>query len=245
MKLSGRHIVITGAASGIGRATAEMFVREGAQVALLDIDAQAVQAAAQAIGGTAVPVDVTSEASVRDAVAQAEAALGGIDGLVNSAGISTHGLIEDTDFATWQRVLAVNLNGPFLVCRAALPWLKKAARATVVNIASGTAMQPFAGGSAYAASKAGLVNFNRVLAKEHAPLIRANVVCPGLVDTPMVDALERDRESLVKTVTLDKYALKRKAKPEEIAAAILFLTSDDSSFITGSALVVDGGRIFY
>lgn len=245
MRLSGRHIVVTGAASGIGRATAELFVREGAKVALLDINAAAVQEAARAMGGTAVVVDVTNEASVNAAVAAAAAALGGIDGLVNSAGISTHALIEDTDFATWQRVLAINLNGPFLVCRAALPWLKRSAKATVVNIASGTAMQPFAGGSAYAASKAGLVNFNRVLAKEHAPLIRANVVCPGLVDTPMVDALERDRDSLVKTVSLDKYALKRKAKPAEIAAAILFLTSDESSFVTGSALVVDGGRTFY
>lgn len=245
MRLKGRRIVITGAGSGIGRATAELFAREGAKVAALDLNLAGAKAVAKAISGTAIAVDVSSEDSVKQAIAEAAAAMGGIDGLVNAAGVAFHALIADTDFASWQRVLAVNLNGPFLICRAALPWLRQADSATIVNIASGAALLPFAGSSAYAASKAGLLNFNRVLAKELAPTVRANVICPGIVDTPLLTALEKDRDSSIKAASADLYALKRKAQPEEIAAAILFLTSSESSFVTGSTLAVDGGRTFH
>lgn len=245
MRLKGRRIVITGAASGIGRATAELFAREGATIAILDMNQAGAEATAKSISGTAISVDVRSEASVNQAIEKAASAMGGIDGLVNAAGVAFHSLIKDTGLSDWQKVIDINLTGPFLVSRAAMPWLLKAGSATIVNIASGAALSPFAGSSAYAASKAGLLNFNRVLAKELAPTVRANVVCPGIVDTPMLTALEKDRDPKVKAASADLYALKRKAQPEEIAAAILFLTSSESSFVTGTTLSVDGGRVFH
>lgn len=245
--LSGRRILITGAGSGIGRATAETFAAEGATIAALDINLAAAEQVTANIHGFAIGVDVTDEDSVLNAVARAAQAMGGIDGVVNAAGITELGPVEQTSFASWRRVLAVNLDGPFLVCRAAIPWLLKAKSATIVNIASASALQPFAGGAAYAASKSGLLNFTRVLAKELAPGIRANTVCPGLVDTPMIDAIEAkaSRDPMVSSFPQSMYALQRKATPVEIAAAILFLTSTESSFMTGSTLVVDGGRTYY
>jgi NAD(P)-dependent dehydrogenase (short-subunit alcohol dehydrogenase family) len=245
LRLKGRRIVITGAASGIGRATAELFAREGAAVAVLDMNQAGAVATAKAVSGFAIAVDVRKEDSVNQAVEKAAAAMGGIDGLVNAAGVAFHSLIKDTGLSDWQKVIDINLTGPFLMCRAAMPWLLKAESATIVNIASGAALLPFAGSSAYAASKAGLLNFNRVLAKELAPTVRANVICPGIVDTPMLTALEQDRDPKVKAASADLYALKRKAQPEEIAAAILFLTSAESSFVTGTTLAVDGGRTFH
>lgn len=245
MRLKGRRIVITGAASGIGRATAELFAREGARIAVLDMNQAGADATAKSVSGTAIVVDVRKEESVNQAIEKAAAAMGGIDGLVNAAGVAFHAPIKDTALSDWQRVIDINLTGPFLVCRAAMPWLLKAGGATIVNIASGAALLPFAGSSVYAASKAGLLNFNRVLAKELAPTVRANVVCPGIVDTPMLTALEQDRDPAVKAATADLYALKRKAQPEEIAAAILFLTGVESSYMTGSTLTVDGGRTFH
>lgn len=245
MRLKGRRIVITGAASGIGRATAELFAREGATVAALDMNLAGAEATAKGISGTAIAVDVRKEESVNQAIEKSAASMGGIDGLVNAAGVALHSLIKDTSVSDWQKVIDINLTGPFLVCRAAMPWLLKAQSATIVNIASGAALMPFAGSSAYAASKAGLLNFNRVLAKELAPTVRANVICPGMVDTPMIHSLERNRNPDVKGASTDLYALKRMAQPAEIAAAILFLTSSESSFVTGTTLSVDGGRTFH
>jgi len=247
LRLSGRRIVITGAASGIGRATAELFAKEGAKVAALDLNLAGAEEVARAISGTAVAVDVSSEESVNQAIEKAGTAMGGIDGIVNSAGINFHGLIENTDFTQWQKVLAVNLNGTFLVCRAVLPWLRKADSATMVCVSSGAAVSPFVGNSAYATSKAGIVNFTRILAMEVAPKVRANVICPGITDTPMSRGMAKARDPSADTTSQfsSQLALKRKAQPEEIAAAILYLTSGESSFMTGSTLVVDGGRAFY
>ena len=239
--------MITGAASGIGRATAELFAKEGAKVAVLDQDLAGAQEVARAISGTAVAVDVASEDSVKQAIEKAGNAMGGIDGIVNSAGINFYGLIENTEFAQWQKIQAVNLNGTFLVCRAALPWLRKADNATIVTVSSGAAVAPGVGNSAYATSKAGIVNFTRVLAMEVAPKIRANVLCPGVTDTPMSRGMQAARNSSASTASTfsSQLALKRKAEPEEIAKTILFLTSDESSFATGSTFVIDGGRAFY
>ncbi|MFH1604058.1 MAG: SDR family NAD(P)-dependent oxidoreductase [Pseudomonadota bacterium] len=247
MRLSGRRIVITGAASGIGRATAELFAREGAKVAALDLNLAGAEEVARAISGTAIAVDVTSEESVNRAIETAGTAMGGIDGIVNSAGINFYGLLENTDFSQWQKILAVNLNGPFLVCRAALPWLRKADSATIVNVSSGAGVSPIVGSSAYASSKAALVNFTRVLAMELAPRVRANAICPGIVDTPMSRAMAKARDASGTSVSpfANQLALKRKAQPEEAAAGILFLTSNESSFATGTTLVVDGGRAYY
>jgi NAD(P)-dependent dehydrogenase (short-subunit alcohol dehydrogenase family) len=236
-RLRGRRILITGAASGIGRRTAELFAEEGASLTLLDCDRKRLAAVARETGGTSVEADVTQEASVTQAVERGAAAMGGIDGVVNAAGIVIHGSVLDVGLADWKLVLDVNLTGTYIVVRCCLPWLAKAPFATIVNIASGQGLLPNNPGmTAYAASKGGVVNLTRALAAELSPSIRVNSVCPGMVDTPMTAGLERD---------LDRYALGRIAEPLEIAQAILFLSGTESSFVTGAALAVDGGRTFH
>jgi NAD(P)-dependent dehydrogenase (short-subunit alcohol dehydrogenase family) len=236
-RLQGRRILITGAASGIGQRTAELFAGEGAALTLIDCDRKRLASVARETGGTAVEADVTQEPSVTHAVEKGASAMGGIDGVVNAAGIVIHGSVLDVGLADWKLVLDVNLTGTYIVVRCCLPWLAKAPFATIVNIASGQGLLPNNPGmTAYAASKGGVVNLTRALAAELAPSIRVNSVCPGMVDTPMTAGLERD---------LDRYALGRIAEPLEIAQAILFLTSTESSFVTGAALAVDGGRTFH
>ena len=236
-RLQGRRVLITGAASGIGQRTAELFAAEGAALTLLDCDRKRLASVARETGGTAVEADVTQELSVTRAVEQGAGAMGGIDGVVNAAGIVIHGSVLDVGLADWKLVLDVNLTGTYIVVRCCLPWLVKAPFATIVNIASGQGLLPNNPGmTAYAASKGGVVNLTRALAAELAPSIRVNSVCPGMVDTPMTAGLERD---------LDRYALGRIAEPLEIAQSILFLTATESSFVTGAALAVDGGRTFH
>jgi len=245
-RLAGRRIVITGAAVGIGRATAELFAAEGARIALFDRDAKALAAAAKATGGAPFAVDVSDEKAVRLAVAAAAKAMGGIDGVVNAAGITNMLAFADIDVATWRQVMEVNVTGTYLVCHAALPWLQKAKAATIVNIASGQALRPGAGGAAYGASKAAVMMFTKAIALELAPAIRANVVCPGATDTPMSRSAMLGQSKAKVAAFLEKnYAMKRFAVPAEIAAGILFLTSAESSFVTGVALPVDGGRSFH
>jgi NAD(P)-dependent dehydrogenase (short-subunit alcohol dehydrogenase family) len=236
-RLTGRRIVITGAASGIGRRTAQLFAAEGATLTLLDRDAGQLSAATAATGGLAVAADVTDEASVIAAIEQGAAAMGGIDGIVNAAGIVIRGSVLDVGIEDWRRVLDVNLTGIYIVVRSCLPWLREASAATIVNIASGQGLLPDRPEmTAYAASKGGVVNLTRALAAELAPAIRVNSVCPGMVDTPMTANMQRDTSP---------YAMGRIAEPIEIARAILFLTGPESSFVTGAALAVDGGRTFH
>ena len=236
-RLEGRRILITGAASGIGQRTAELFAGEGAALTLLDCDRKRLASVARETGGTAVEADVTQEPSVARAVEQGAGAMGGIDGIVNAAGIVIYGSVLDVGVADWKLVLDVNLTGTYIVIRCCLPWLAKAPFATNVNIASGQGLLPNTPNmTAYAASKGGVVNLTRALAAELAPSIRVNSVCPGMVDTPMTARLRRE---------VDRYALKRIAEPLEIAQAILFLTGTESSFVTGAALAIDGGRTFH
>lgn len=239
-RLQGRKIVITGGASGIGKATAELFVREGAAVAVLDRSADATSAAANAIGCAGVAADVADAASVSAAISQADAALGGIDGLVNAAGIFSSAGLTATTPEQFARILAVNLTGTFLVIQAVAPHLRKARRGTIVNIGSGVGLLPTGPDStAYVASKGGVIAMTKSIAMELAPSIRVNVVCPGAVDTPMTAGHIRE------PAIARRYALGRPAAAEELAAAILFLTSDESSFVTGIAFPVDGGRTFH
>ena len=236
-RLQGRRIVVTGAASGIGRAIAQLFAAEGAALALFDRDAAGLAATAAQTGGHVCEVDVASEASVAAAAAQAAQALGGIDGVVNAAGIMRTGPMEDTPMAVWRQVIDVNLTGTFMVSRACLPWLRQAEGATIVNIASAAGLLPNAPGlTAYAASKGGVVNLGRAMAAELAPAIRVNTVCPGMVDTPMAEGFHAN---------VGNYALKRLAQPAEIARVILFLTSADGSYVTGATLAADGGRTYH
>lgn len=244
-RLKGRRILITGAGSGIGLAAARIFAAEGAMLALLDLNPDAAEKLAAQTGGAAFTVDVSNEAAVNEAVARAGAALGGIDGVVNAAGIIRVGTIASSSSDDWRKQIDINLNGPFYVCRAAYPWLQKETKATVVNIASAQALRPAGASSGYAASKAGVVALSKAMAAEWAPDIRVNVICPGIVDTPMVAGVSAAAGNPSSTPSVKDYLLGRMADPEEIARALLFLTSDESSFVTGSALAVDGGRTLY
>lgn len=242
--LQGRHLLITGAGSGIGRATAQLFASHGARLALLDRNAEAVHTVARELGAFHAAVDVADEAQVNEAVQAAASAMGdAIDGVVNAAGMAIPAPLAETRLADWNRVLAVNLTGPFLLCRAALPWLQRSSDATIVNVSSGSALLPVGLAiSSYVASKSGLIAFTKALASELGPQVRANAVCPGAVDTPLLPEVLRAK---AQDPTQSPYALKRIATPEEIARAILFLSSSESSYVTGTALAVDGGRTFH
>ena len=235
-RLAGRRIVVTGAASGIGAAIAELFVAEGAQLAALDRHAEGIR------HGTALTADVSDEASVAQAIEQAARAMGGIDGLVNAAGIANGELLSEVSLEDWRRVIDVNLTGSFLMARACYPHLRAVQDSSIVNFSSGQGLQPFLRRGAYAASKAGVISLSKSLAMEWAP-IRVNTICPGAVDTPMVRN-GYDPEVL-RTQVGARYALGRVAEAVEIARAALYLTGGESSFITGVALAVDGGRSYH
>lgn len=236
-RLAGRRIVVTGAASGIGRRTAALFADEGAKVALLDLNQAGVMQAAAEFGGRGYHVDIVDEAAVEVAIIRAATDMDGVDGLVNAAGIMLVGSVSDTPADRFRKVLEVNLTGTYVVTRACLPWLRKSSAATVVNIGSAQGLLPNAPNhTAYAASKGAVVNMSRALASELAPAIRVNCICPGMVDTPMADGHRAN---------VGNYALRRLADPAEIARAVLFLTSAESSYVTGATLAVDGGRSFH
>lgn len=241
MRLAGRRILITGAASGIGAETARLFASEGAKVALVDRTPIADAA-------NAAVVDVADAAAVAQAVDALADGLGGLDGVVGCAGIDLLRPFAEMTADDWRRVLDVNLTGPFNVCHAAVPHLRAAGGGTIVHIASGAGLRPLPGRTAYCSAKAGLVMFAKSLAIDLAPdSIRVNAICPGIVDTPMfrdglADAADPDAEL---TMVLDRYLIKRIGQTLDIANAALFLSSSESAQITGSALAVDGGRVFH
>ncbi|WP_298400603.1 SDR family NAD(P)-dependent oxidoreductase [Sphingobium sp.] len=241
-RMAGRRIMVTGAASGIGLATAQMFAREGAALSLLDRDAPALARIADDLGAHHASVDLPDEVGIDRAVQAAAAAMDGIDGLINVAGIGGMGRLADLSLADWNRTIGVNLTAPMLLMRAVLPHMLAAGQGTIVNVASGQGLTPSASGMAsYCASKGGLVTLSKALALELAPAIRVNCVCPGVVDTPLLPASMRAaaRESG------SPYALKRVGEAEEVASAILFLASAESAFVTGIAMAVDGGRTYH
>lgn len=245
-RMQGRRVLITGGASGIGRATAALLRTEGAMVAVMDRDATAAARVAAECGAIAITADVSDEVSVQRGVDEAVQKLGGLCGVVNAAGILFTESMMDTDLAIWNRTLAVNMTGVFLVCRAATPYLRKAGKGSIVNIASGVGLMPTGVGSAaYVASKAGVIGLTRTAAAELAPEIRVNAICPGAVETPMTEGSLRDAAGTLNAAIANRYALRRPAEASEIAAGILFLLAHESSFVTGISLAVDGGRTFH
>lgn len=238
-RLEGRRIVVTGAARGMGLATAEMFAAEGARLALCDCDEQAVRAHADRLGQFGAGCDVADEADVVRFCKDAEQAMGGVDGLINAAGILIMKSMLETSLAEWNRVLDVNLTGTMLMCKALAPAMIRAGGGTMVNIASIGGLRPGPGSGAYSVSKAGVIMLSNSFAAELGPDIRVNTVCPGTIPTDMITELlagEGNKDRLTETP-----ALKRLGKPEDVVRAMLFLTSDESSYITGDTLTVDGG----
>lgn len=245
-RMAGRRVLITGGASGIGRATAELFQREGARLALLDRNEATLAGVAATLGAEAIACDIAEAAASEAAVRRAAERMVGLDGVVNAAGVSLWQRFEDTTDADWRRILDINLMGAISICRAALPFLRAApGRATIVNIASGAGLVPLPRNSAYCVSKAGLVMFTKALALDIAGEgVRVNAVCPGLIDTPMVQTtLANSPDPAAQRATMvARYPMGRMGEASEIASAILFLSCAESSYATGTALAIDGGR---
>jgi NAD(P)-dependent dehydrogenase (short-subunit alcohol dehydrogenase family) len=243
-RLQGKVAIVTGAGTGIGRAISFLFAREGAKVAVTDIDVGAAEATVAEIvetGGSALAIeaDVAEAVGVENMMRATVTTYGHLDVLINNAGVGTDGDVVELPEKEWQRILDVNLKGVFLCCKYAIPAMKKSGGGSIVNIASTAA---FVGGSVscvYPASKAGVVALSKSTALRYAHNnIRVNCVCPGHVDTALTYTL-KDPE--VKAALIRKYPLGRLGAPEEIANAVLFIASDEASFITGTELIVDGG----
>lgn len=238
-KLTGRRILVTGAASGMGMSIARLFAEEGATLALLDRNEAGVLALAGELGADGFACDVADRSAVDMVVAKGGAALGGIDGVINAAGILITRQFDDLDPESWDRMIAVNLTGPYNIVRAALPMLRAAPRATIVNIASVSALMPMAGTAGYSASKAGLSMFTKCLGFDLGPRIRANTICPGVIKTEMTRFLWENPEHTARAE--DRVALKRLGETEDVARAALFFSTEESGFTTGTELPVDGG----
>lgn len=245
-RLNDRIAVITGAASGIGFACAERFAREGATIAGVDLAAQpgnwaAVVAAAPKSSFTG-GVDVRDEAAVQAAIAAIRARHERIDVLVNGAGVEGVGQAHELEVADWDRTVDINLKGSFIVAKHVVPVMMNQQSGSIVNIASVEGLEGMSGALSYNVSKGGVLQLTRTMALDYAALgIRVNCVCPGLIDTPLTQLLHDPALKSVREQMIGWHAMGRAGRPEEVAAAILFLASDDASFVTGHPLVVDGG----
>lgn len=247
-RLEGKVAVVTGGGGGIGCATALAFAREGAAVTLVDVRLEAAAAAARKVRDLpaavlAVAADVSDEQSVAAAVDRAVGTFGEVDILVNNAGLALQRALVETTVAEWDRVMAVNLRGPFLFIKHAAPRMRDGG--SIVNVASVAALMAVRQAGAYTAAKGGLVSLTRVAAAELAPRLRVNCICPGTTLTAMPEEMLRIRGdgdiAAGTALTAQKYLLGRLGEAAEIAQAALFLACADSSFVTGSTLVVDGG----
>ncbi|MEA2193343.1 MAG: 2-hydroxycyclohexanecarboxyl-CoA dehydrogenase [Solirubrobacteraceae bacterium] len=231
--------LVTGAASGIGRACVQRLVAAGTAVAAVDLD----EAPMRDLGALSLVADVTDAAAVEAAIAHAERELGGLDAVVNVAGITGSQEAAEchvTPVDEWRRVLDVNLTGPFLVCRAALEGMLERGSGTIVNVASVAGIVAFPGRCAYSASKGGVVALTRSLAADYAGRgIRANAVCPGMVDTPMTRW--RLEQPDLREAVLAKIPAGRVASADEVADAVLLLAGDGLAYMNGAMLVLDGG----
>lgn len=245
MSIDGRVAVVTGGARGIGAATAAALAGAGASVVIADVEVEAGRATAQDLHCDFVEADVSRAADVEALMRAAAERLGGLDVLVNNAGIVLAKSALDTSEEEWDRVLAVNLKGAWLCARAAAPLMARRGGGSIVNVASNAGLVGFPNAAAYCASKGGLAHLTKALALDLAPLgIRVNAVCPGHTRTPMAErfvAAQADPAAFLADFVGRQHPLGRMAEPEEIARSIRFLASDEASFITGAVLPADGG----
>jgi 2-hydroxycyclohexanecarboxyl-CoA dehydrogenase len=245
MRLEGRVALVTGGASGIGAATCRRLAAEGARVAVTDLNAEGAGDVASEVNGMAYELDVRSGESIAAAVQGAEEELGPIDVLVNNAGYDEFGFFVNTDEEMWDRVLAVNLRGVIAVTHAVLPGMQERRRGRIVNVASEAGRVGSSGSGIYSAAKAGVIGFTKAIARESARYgVTSNAVAPGPIETPLLmaapEALGAVGQKLVDTM-VGSTVLRRLGQPDEVAAAITFLATDDASFVTGQALGVSGG----
>lgn len=243
MEFANKTAVVTGAGSGIGRATAQALAREGAQVIVADIDPAGGEATASAIRqqgrqATFMPVDMTDPASIKAFAAAAQASCGPVDVLVNAAGWGrTAPFVEGTP-EFWNKLVALNFVGPMYLTQALLPLMIERASGSIVNIASDAGRVGSLGETVYSGAKGGLIAFTKSLARETARYqINVNCVCPGPTDTPLMAAVpDKVKEALIKAIPL-----RRLGKPEEVAEAVLFFASGRAAYVTGQVLSVSGG----
>ncbi|GEL08132.1 SDR family NAD(P)-dependent oxidoreductase [Salisediminibacterium halotolerans] len=240
MRLSGKVAVVTGGASGIGEAAVRRFVSEGAKVVIADINDHKGAELVAEIGDSVVyqHVDVTDETEVEAMVAKAETTYGKLDILFNNAGIGSLNATDELSLEDWRKIMAINMDGVFLCAKHAIKAMKRAGGGSIINTASILGHVGQAQTGPYSASKGGVANFTRALAVEYAQeKIRVNAVCPGYTRTPLLEQLDDDMLQYL----ISLHPVNRLGEAEEIANAVLFLASDEASFITGENLLVDGG----
>ena len=232
--LSGKVAVITGSASGIGRASAELFAQLGAKLILVDLRPSEYAASDISLCG-----DVSDERTAIEVASVAMRQFDNVDILVNNAGIDLAAPLAETTAEQWDKILSVNLRSVFLMCKHLVP-LMRTAGASIVNVSSAAGISPIRNRPAYIASKGGMIALTKALALDLAPAIRVNCICPGAVETPLLQSSlhsDADRETV-----RARYPLSRIAKPEEIASVAAFLASEGASNVTGATIPVDGGR---
>ena len=249
--LQGKRAIVTGGASGIGRATVQLFIKEGAEVAIVDINNLAGQALTnkiQADGGKALFIhcDVTSAEDCRQAVQTTVDKLGGLDILFNNAGAIRRADVVETSEDEWDQVMAVNVKSVFLMSKYAVPLMAAAGGGAIINSGSGWGLKGGGKAVSYCAAKGAVVNMTRAMAIDHGPQnIRVNCVCPGDTDTPMLrgEAVQVGQSEEDFMADAADRPLGRFGEPIEVAQAVLYLASEAASYVTGAALVVDGGGI--
>ncbi len=241
-RLKGKVAIITSGAGGIGKETAQLFVKEGASVAIFDVNKDGINAALTDVGGDSrgYVVDVSSFGDVSKNVEQVVNDFGHIDILINAAGITRDGFLTKMDVQDWDKVIAINLTGPFNCTKAVAPHMMEQGKGNIINVSSVVGVYGNIGQTNYSATKAGLIGLTKTWAKEFAKKgMRVNAIAPGFIKTPMTAKMP----DKVLQMVIDKTPMGRMGEPMEIANALLFLASDESSFVTGHILQVDGGVV--